>query len=76
MKNQITKAEARAFQKRWDLVNAEEIKQLRRTPMARKLQQLNALFACGEYFGWREPHSNGAEEVRKTWMKLRQFYRD
>jgi hypothetical protein len=75
VKKHITKAAARAFQKRWDTVNAEERKLLRRTPIARKRQQLNGLLAWGEYFGWREAQPNGAEEVRRRWIRLRQAYR-
>jgi len=75
MKKQITKAEALAFQQRWDTVNAEERKQLRRTPVARKLQQLNTLLAWGKHFGWRKSHANGAKEVRKRWAQLRRVYR-
>jgi hypothetical protein len=47
MKKQMTKAEARSFERRWHTVNAEEKKQLRRTTIARKLRQLNALLAWG-----------------------------
>jgi hypothetical protein len=38
MKRQITRAAACAFKKRWNLVAIEEKKQLRNTPVARKLQ--------------------------------------
>lgn len=75
MKKTITKAEARAFHKRWNMVNAEESEELRRTPLARKLQQLNALVAWGEHFGWKDPRPNGSEEVRKRWARLRRAYR-
>jgi len=75
MKKQITRAAARAFKKRWDLIAGEEKKQLRKTPVARKLQQLNALMAWGEHFGWNRSGANGVEEVRKRWARLRRVYR-
>ncbi len=75
MKKQMTKAEARSFERRWHTVNAEEKKQLRRTTIARKLRQLNALLAWGEHFGWRQTRANGVEEVRRRWAQLRRAYR-
>jgi len=75
MKRQITRAAACAFKKRWNLVAVEEKKQLRNTPVARKLQQLNALMAWGEHFGWNRSGANGVEEVRKRWARLRRVYR-
>ena len=75
MKKQITKTAARAFKKRWDLVAGEEKKQLRKTPIARKLQQLNALMAWGEHFGWNLSGANGVEEVRRRWARIRRVCR-
>ena len=75
MKKQISKIQARAFQKRWDSVNAEEIKQLRKTPIAHKLQQLNALWAWGKRLYGSKADTNGAEKVRERWVKLRRAYR-
>ena len=74
MKKHITKAAARAFKKRWALVAGEEKRQLRRTPFARKLQQLNALMAWGEHFGWNRSGATGVEEVRKRWLRLHRVY--
>ena len=74
MKKHITKAAARAFKKRWDLVAGEETKQLRKTPVARKLQQLNALMAWGEHFGWNHSGASGVEEVRRRWARIRRVY--
>ncbi|MDZ4344476.1 MAG: hypothetical protein U1E51_18800 [Candidatus Binatia bacterium] len=75
MKRQITRAAARAFKKRWDLIAVEEKKQLRKTSVARKLQQLNALMAWGEHFGWNHSGANGVEEVRRRWAHLRRVSR-
>ena len=75
MRRRITNAEARAFQRRWEAVNAMERRELRKTPIARKLQQLSALMAWGRYFGWTELHPDGAAEVRKRWQRLFRVYR-
>ncbi len=75
MRCRITRAEARAFRKRWEAVSAVERRELQKTPIARKLQQLTALFAWGKYFGWTESRSDGTAEVRNRWKRLFQFYR-
>ncbi|TAJ98467.1 hypothetical protein EPO44_11545 [bacterium] len=75
MRRRITKAEARAFRSRWEAVDAVERKELRKTPVARKLEQLNALMAWGRYFGWTGPRVDGAAEVRKRWKRLFRVYR-
>ena len=74
MNKQITKAAARAFKKRWGLIAGEEKRQLRKTSVARKLQQLNALMAWGEHFGWNRSGATGVEEVRKRWARIRRVY--
>ena len=45
LQEQAAKAEAIAYVKRWRIVNEYERTELRRTPMARKLQQLASLMA-------------------------------
>jgi hypothetical protein len=75
MKRQITRAAARAFKKRWGLIAGEEKKQLRKTSIARKLQQLNALMAWGEHFGWNRSGANRVEEVRSRWARIRRVCR-
>lgn len=75
MRRRMKKAEARAFRRRWEAVNAVERRELRKTPIARKLRQLNALMAWGRDFGWTEPRVDGAAEVRRRWKRLFQVYR-
>jgi hypothetical protein len=70
----ISKGEARAFLRRWRIVNAEEQKQLRRTSMSQKLQQLNQLLAWSKYFGRKIPRANEAATVRRRWLELRRSY--
>jgi hypothetical protein len=75
MKTRITKAEARAFRKRWATVNSEQIKQLRRMSIGQKLAQLNALFEWGKYFDGGKPRANKADAVRRRWAQLRRICR-
>ena len=75
MRRQMTKAEARAFRRRWEIVDSIEREELRNTPIARKLQQLNALTAWGRYFGWSGQEADGVVEVRRRWKRLLQVYR-
>jgi len=75
MTRRITKAEARAFRKRWEAVSAVERRELRKTSITRKLQQLSSLIAWGRDFGWTEPPTDGAAEVRKRWERLFRVYR-
>ncbi len=74
MRRRITRAEAKAYRKRWEALNAAETKELRATPIARKLQQLSALMAWGRHFGWTEPPADGVEEVRERWVRLVKTY--
>ena len=80
MKNRITKAEARAFKKRWEDVNAIEREEWRRTPLWRKLQALTVLAGWGRYFGWSKSPPDRERVVRERvvrerWNRLRRAYR-
>jgi hypothetical protein len=70
----MTKAEARAFKARWRAVNAAEVEELRRTPAIHKLQQLAALMASVERFGWTQALAAGEAEVRERWCQLKRVY--
>jgi hypothetical protein len=75
MKPALTKAQARAFRKRWQLVNAREVEELRRTPLDVKLQQINTLMGWVQQLGWAEMLAQGEAEVRARWTKLRRAHR-
>ena len=75
MKRRITKAEARAFKRRWEAVNSAEREELRKTPIARKLRQLSTLMAWGKYFGWTKVFAAEEEKVRERWLRLLRIYR-
>lgn len=74
MKTRMTKAEAQAFQKRWDAVNRAEREELRNTSVSDKLHQLAALMASIDQFGWREALEEEEIEVRDRWNRLRKAY--
>jgi hypothetical protein len=70
----ITPEQARAYLERWDLVGDAEAVELRRTPMAIKIRQLEALMAAHDAFGddpWREEE---IESVRERWAGLRRAF--
>ena len=70
----MTRAEGRAFKKRWRMVNEMEREELRAMPAAVKFRQLAALMALGRQLGWTEALREGEEEVRERWIQLRKAY--
>lgn len=70
----ITKKEAIEFKKRWEAVNAFEHEELRSTSMEIKLQQLAALMASVKGLGWQKALSEGEDELRDRWNRLRKAY--
>ena len=70
MRTKTTQAEAKAFRNRWEMVNAVERKQLRRTSIRRKLQQLNELSVWGEYFVQSALQAREVDSVRNRWSQL------
>jgi hypothetical protein len=71
----LTKAQAIAFRERWKRVNDREIEELRSTPFEVKLQQFNTLLAWSHQLGWTAALSDGENEVRQRWARLRKAYR-
>jgi hypothetical protein len=67
----LTKDQARAFRRRWELVAAAEREELRNTSPEIRFRQLAALFATAQSLGWDEALREGEEEVRERWKKLR-----
>jgi len=74
MTKPLTPTEAKAWKNRWKLVNAHEVKELRNTPLGRKLQQIAALMASVDCFGWRQALAEGVHEVRNRWIQLKRSY--
>ena len=71
LKKTITRAEARAFQARWELVNAAERAELQATSLERKLSQLAILMDSVEPLGWTEALKAEEAEARERWNRLR-----
>ncbi|MCZ6820934.1 MAG: hypothetical protein O7G31_15810 [Calditrichaeota bacterium] len=73
--SKLTKEQALAFRKRWQIVNAAEIKELRNTSLAEKLQQTAALMASVQAMGWSETLDSDETEIWQRWQQLREKYR-
>src|SRR4029077_19726582 len=67
----ITPEEARAYFNRWELVRDAEARELRRTPMEIKLQQLASLMASRHIFGPEPDREAESWGVRERWARLR-----
>lgn len=70
----MTKAQGRAFRRRWKAVNAAEIEELRSTPAAQKFRQLAALMVSAKELGWSEELAAEEAQVRELWNRLRKAY--
>lgn len=66
MKNDIIE-----FKKRWAVVNAAELRELRATPLSEKARQTGALMESAKSLGWIEKFDAQEEEVRDRWNALR-----
>ena len=70
----LTKADGRAWLKRWRLVNQREQAELRQTSIETKLQQLAALMLSSSEFGWNEELAGEEALARERWRQLRRAY--
>ena len=68
----MTKEEALAWKARWELVNAAEREELRKTPIARKLRQLEVMGSAVHELGWSEKLAEEEAVVRDLWVRLRE----
>jgi hypothetical protein len=75
MTRPLTKAQARAFRRRWQQVNAREEQELRSASLEVKWQQFNTLLAWAHQMGWAGLLEEGADEVRQRWARLRKACR-
>lgn len=73
--SKLTKEQAIAFRKRWQIVNAAEIKELRNTSLAEKLQQTAALMASVQVMVWSDAIDSDETEIWQRWQQLREKYR-
>jgi hypothetical protein len=70
----ITKKEALAFKRRWEIVNEAERQELRKTSPSKKLHQLTTLMAWVKDFGWDKTLKAEETEVRERWVRLKRLY--
>jgi hypothetical protein len=71
MSARVTPDEARAYLKRWVLVQEREAAELRRTSIDIKLRQLSALMASRDLFGKEPDREPNVHAVRERWARLR-----
>lgn len=70
----MTREEGEQFKKRWALVNAREIEELRKKSIEEKFHQLADLMAWARELGWNEALAAEETAARKQWQRLRQAY--
>ncbi len=73
-RKRLTKADGRAWLRRWRLVNQREQAELRQTAIETKLQQLAALMLSSSEFGWNEELAGEEALARERWRQLRRAY--
>ncbi len=68
----MTKAEARAWMRRWRAVNEFVLAEARAATPEQRLRSLDQLGAWGQAFGWpaNDPLVN---EVRQRWIRLKEL---
>ena len=74
MTSPLTKAEARAFRRRWQRAGAREEEEPRSTSLEVKWRQFNTLLGWARQFGWMAALGEGEAEVRQRWARLRKEY--
>lgn len=75
MRPLLTKAEAKAFKKRWQFVNAREMEEMRSTSIEVKWQQFNTLMRWAYEFGWTQRLAERDAAARERWIKIRKAMR-
>jgi hypothetical protein len=75
MSQRTDAAEARAWKKRWEVVNSMEIEELQQTSMEVKMRQLGSMMALARELGWAERMAEGEADVRERWNRLRRAFR-
>jgi hypothetical protein len=73
-KRKLTKADGRAWLRRWRLVNRQEREELRHTSLEVKLRQLAALMFSSTQLGWNDKLASEEILARERWLRLRRAY--
>jgi len=72
----LTKEEAAAYRRRWQIAAEAERAALRATSPDEKFRQFAALMASVESMGWSDALAAEDAEVRARWIRLREALRD
>lgn len=75
MQPPLTKAEAEAYRRRWQLVNDAEREELRHTSVEQKFRQLAVLMGSCDALGRTEQLAQEEEDVGVLWIRLWKVYR-
>jgi putative transcriptional regulator len=67
----MTRGEAKAFKRRWEIVNTAEKEELATTPVAHKFRQLMSLMTTAGKLGWTSNMETEEAQVRDRWALLR-----
>jgi putative transcriptional regulator len=70
----MSRGEAQAFKRRWEIVNMAEKDELAATPLVHKFHQLAALMTSAGILGWTGNRETEAAQVRDRWARLRKAY--
>jgi len=71
MKPIMTKAEARAWKRRWRMVNELSIREARAATRKERLRDLDMLFRSRGMFRWPTDEEAGIPEARRRWLLLK-----
>lgn len=72
----LTRQQALDYVRRWKLIRARELAELRAMSPSEKLRQLESLLATSRALGWAQVTREGEEAVWRTWQRLREKHRD
>jgi len=75
-KPRITKTQARAWTRRWKLVNKAERQELRTTPIEAKFRQLATMMHTARVLGWKTSTDAETQAVRDRWIRLKRAILD
>jgi hypothetical protein len=67
----MTKADARAWKRRWRLVNETHRQELRDKPMETKFRQLAAMMYTARTLGWKTSTDAELRKIRARWARLK-----
>jgi hypothetical protein len=67
--------QARAFKKRWKMVNAAEMEDLRSTPVSEKFQKLSSLLLSAKHFHRPKNLAREESEIWERWNRIRRAFR-